>query len=128
MYYSKQIQSGNISYQEFVTYEDMLLYDGESSFSKTRMAKAGNIKIYLSNFLRIKKFEVSPVSLNSYISKLRLFCLYAEQQKIIDKPVTYYTNEIIADFLRHIAEQKKNFRVLQFLNTNKYFIFSFHIF
>ena len=109
--YSKAIQSGNISYQKFVEYEDLLLYDGQSSFSKTRTAKVGSIKVYLSDFIQIKKLEVPPVSLNSYISKLRLFCLWAEKQNILDKPVTYYTNEIIADFLRHIVEQKELSRV-----------------
>ena len=49
--------------------------------------------------------------MNSYVSKLRLFCLWAEKQNIIDKPVTYYTNDIIADFLRHIVEQKELSRV-----------------
>ena len=111
VHYSKQIQSGNISYQEFVEYEDMLLYDGQGSFSKTRMAKVGSIKVYLSDFLKIKKLEVSSVSLRSYTSKLRLFCLYAEKQKIIDKPVTYYTNEIIVNFLRYIVEQKELSRI-----------------
>ena len=77
--YSTAIQSGSISYQEFIEYEDLLLYDGQSSFSKTRMAKVGSIKVYLSDFLQIKKLEASTKSMNSYISKLRLFCFWAEK-------------------------------------------------
>ena len=104
--YSHLIRSGNISYQEFTEYEDLLLYDGQSSFSSKRLAKPGSIRIYLSDFLQLKKLEVSKKSLETYRSKLRLFCLYAERKNIIDKPATYYTNEVITDFLRDLVNKK----------------------
>ncbi|MDR2913543.1 MAG: site-specific integrase [Tannerella sp.] len=104
--YSEQIKAGDISYQEFVEYNDMLLYDGEGSFTRKRKAKAGNIKIYLSDFLQIKKLEVNKKSFETYRSKLRLFCMYAEKSDLINKPATYYTNEIITDFLRDLVNRK----------------------
>ncbi|MDR1098040.1 MAG: site-specific integrase [Tannerella sp.] len=105
--FSEQIKEGSISYQEFVEYEDLLLYDGEGSFTRKRKAKAGNIKIYLSDFLQLKKLEVNKKSFETYQSKLRLFCLYAEKNSLINKPVTQYTNEIITDFLRDLVSRKK---------------------
>jgi site-specific recombinase XerD len=94
---------GKISYQEFVEYEYLLLYDGQGSFSKERLAKPGSVRIYLSEFLQIKKLEINKKSFETYTSKLRMFCLYAERKNIIDKPVTYYMNEIVTEFLKDLA-------------------------
>ena len=104
--YSKQIKNGTISFQEFIEYEDMLLYDGQGSFSRKRLTKAGGIKKYLSDFLKKKKLEVVDKSYRSYQSKLRIFCSFAESKKMIDKPVTVFTNEVIADFLSELVINK----------------------
>jgi integrase len=109
--YTSEIRSGKITHQEFVEYEDMLLYDGQGSFSRQRSAKPGSIRIYLSEFLKAKQSEVSTKSMQTYISKMRLFCIYAEQRKSINKPVTEYTPEFIADFLRDMVAQKTLSRV-----------------
>ncbi|MDR1097366.1 MAG: site-specific integrase, partial [Tannerella sp.] len=102
-YYTRQIQAGSVSYQKFSEYEDLLLYDGQAAFSKKRTAPAGHIKMYLSEFLRIKSLEINVNSIRSYTSQLRLFYLYAEEKSITNKPATYYTQEIIIDFLRSLA-------------------------
>ncbi|MDR1222609.1 MAG: tyrosine-type recombinase/integrase [Tannerella sp.] len=59
--------------------------------------------MYLSEFLRIKSLEINVNSIRSYTSQLRLFYLYAEEKSITNKPATYYTQEIITDFLRNLA-------------------------
>ncbi|MDR1221877.1 MAG: hypothetical protein LBL07_03235, partial [Tannerella sp.] len=102
-YYTRQILAGSISYQKFAEFVDLLLYDGQAAFSKKRTAPAGHIKVYLSEFLRIKSLEINANSIRSYTSKLRLFYLYAEEKNITNKPVTYYTQEIITDFLRNLT-------------------------
>lgn len=104
---SKSILNGSISFQELIEYNDMLLYDGQSRFTRKRMAKPGSIRIFLSDFLRIKEFEVSKKTIETYRSKLRLFCEYAEKIKIANKPATYYTNDIITDFLRDQVTEKR---------------------
>ncbi|MDR1381352.1 MAG: site-specific recombinase, partial [Tannerella sp.] len=103
---SDGIRSGSISFQELVEYEDLLLYDGEGGLSRKRQTKAGSIRIYLSDFLRMKELEINRKSFETYRSKLRLFCLYAERCKLIDKPATYYSNEIMIDFFRELAQRK----------------------
>jgi integrase len=110
-HYTDLILSGSISHKQLLEYEDLLLYDGQGSFTKKRMAPAGHIRIYISEFMRLKKMEVKKSSYETYRSKFRFFYLYIEEKKIADKPVTYYTNDVIIDFLRYMVENKGLSRV-----------------
>ena len=56
--------------------------------------------------MKLKKMEVSVSTFMTYRSKFRFFYLYIEEKMISNKPATYYTNEIIIDFLRHLIEKK----------------------
>ena len=114
--YAEQIQSGDIAFRKFVEYEDMLLYDGQGSFTRKRMSPPGNLRIYLSEFLQQKKSEINETSLHTYTSELRLFGLYAEEKKVLNKPATYFTSDFIADFLRDLASKKN----LSRLTVSKY--------
>jgi integrase len=105
--YSNQIRHGQISCQEFVEYDDLLLYDGQGSFTKKRRAAAESLKVYLSEFLQQKKAEINAGSLRTYTSELRLFYLYLEEKGIADKPATYYTLEMLSDFLRELVQKKQ---------------------
>ena len=104
--YSRKIREGKISIQEFVEYEDLLLYDGQSCFTRKRLAKPGAMKVYLSDYLKKKKIEVNEKTYKSYQSKLRIFCLFAESKKMINNPVTSFTNEFFADFLGELVIKK----------------------
>lgn len=105
--YSNQIRHGKISCQEFVEYDDLMLYDGQGSFTKKRLAPAGSLKIHLSEFLQQKKTEVGGGSIRTYTSELRLFYLYLEEKGIAEKPATYYTAEMLSDFLRELVQKKQ---------------------
>ncbi len=110
-HYTKHIEAGIISHQKVLEYEDLLLYDGQGSFSKKRNAPAGHIKLYLSEFLKKKHLEVNVNSIRSYTSQLRVFYEYVEIKKLTNKPATCYTREIITDFLSSLVENKKLSRI-----------------
>ncbi len=104
--YSQKILSGSITYQEFNQYEDFLLYDGQRCFTKKSVAPVRSIRLYISDFLQIKKLEVNEDSLRTYISQLRIFCQYAELKRVIDKPATYYTHDFITEYLHYLVKEK----------------------
>jgi integrase len=105
-YYNRQITSGSISHQQVLEYEYLLLYDGQGSFTRKRTVPAGHIKIYLSEFLKVKQMEVNKTSIRTYTSQLRSFYHYAEEKDMTNKPATFYTQEIITDFLRNLVDKK----------------------
>ncbi|MDR1676215.1 MAG: site-specific integrase, partial [Tannerella sp.] len=123
---SNQIRNGRISYQEFVEYDDLLLYDGQGSFTKKRLATAGSMKIHLSEFLQKKKTEVGEGSLRTYTSELRLFYLYLEEKGIDEKTAAYFTADIMSDFLRELVQKKQlsSVTIRKYKQTlNSFFVF-----
>jgi hypothetical protein len=94
---SNQIRNGQISHREFVEYDDLLLYDGQGSFTKKRLAPEGSLKIHLSEFLQKKKMEIIENSHHTYTSKLRLFYLYLKEAGIDGKPAGCCTTEILSN-------------------------------
>ncbi|MDR2139935.1 MAG: site-specific integrase, partial [Tannerella sp.] len=94
----------------------MLLYDGQGSFTKKRLAPEGSLKIYLSEFLQKKKMEIIENSHHTYTSKLRLFYLYLKEEGIDGKPVACCTTEILSNFLHKLVQKKQ----LSSVTINKY--------
>lgn len=110
-----KIKSGEIALQQFVEYEDLLNYSG-NYFNKKKKAHAGSLVVLISDFLSYKKLEVEVKTFETYVSKMRVFSSYLEKEGMLDKPATYYKNQIITDFLKSIAFEKK----LSTLSVEKY--------
>jgi len=104
--YSDKIKSGDISFTEFVEYEDMLAYNGSASFLRHKKTKAGSLTLYLSDFLEYKKSEIDSKSYQTYVSKMRIFGAFLEQKGFKDKPVSAYSNGLIVEFLKLIASER----------------------
>jgi len=114
--YTKKIKSGEIGFNEVVEYDDLLSYNGVSSYSRRKKAIPGSITIYLSDFIEYKLSEVSERTIQTYRSKMRMFNSYLESKKLHDKPVSLITNDVIIDFLKAVTKE----RGLSRLSIEKY--------
>lgn len=82
-----------------VNYNDELLYHNIAKrWGNERKGSIG-LRTYLSDFLAIKKVEVIPHSFQTYKSKLRIFCEWAEQSELDKKSVCFFGQESICEFL-----------------------------
>ena len=88
------------------TYEDNLMLSTVAGRWGNVREGVVNIRTHLSEFLGMKKSEVSPKSYQTYQSKIRIFCEWAEQNGLDKIHVGHITNEHIQDFMRNIAEGK----------------------
>lgn len=104
--YTNKIKSGEIRFEETAEYEDLLIHGSGASFMKSKKATKGSVVIYISDFIRYKKPEITQKTLETYRSKLRLFVDFLESKKLIDKPISQITNQIIIEFLKVMAEKK----------------------
>lgn len=88
------------------TYEDNIMMDHVAKRWGNEREGLVTIRKHLSEFLGLKKAEVSKSSYQTYQSKLRIFCEWAEHNGLDKIHVGYITSEHIHDFLRSMAEAK----------------------
>lgn len=88
------------------TYEDNITM--ETITKRWGAMKEGvvNIRVHLSEFLGVKKASVSKRSYQTYQSKLRIFCEWAEHNGLDQIHVGYITQEHIQEFLKTLVEEK----------------------
>ena len=89
------------------TYEDNIVMGHIAKRWGNEREGVVTIRVHLSEFLAMKKIEVTQKSYQTYQSKLRIFCEWAEHSGIDKIHVGFITTEHIQDFLRMIAESKQ---------------------
>lgn len=89
------------------TYDDLLLMNSVAKRWGTEREGVVTIRVYLSDFLSLKKRCVSAKSMQTYVSKLRIFCEWAEHREIDRLHVSCITPAHITDFLQEIAAGKE---------------------
>lgn len=89
------------------TYEDNIVMSHIAKRWGNEREGVVTIRVHLSEFLAMKKIEVTQKSYQTYQSKLRIFCEWAENSGIDKIHVGFITTEHIQDFLRMIAESKQ---------------------
>lgn len=89
------------------TYDDLLLMNSVAKRWGTEREGTVTIRVYLSNFLELKSACVSAKSMQTYVSKLRIFCEWAEHRGIDQLHVSCFTPAHITDFLQEIATSKE---------------------
>ena len=114
--YAALIEQGKIRHAAVAEYDDLLLYHSQSFYSHSRTAAVGSIRVYLNEFIAYKRTEINAKTFQTYVSKLRLFCLYLERERLIDNAITSFDNDMIISFLKDIALSKK----LSRLTISKY--------
>ena len=102
-----KIAGGWTPFQDMATtYEDNIMMDHVAKRRGNEREGLVTIRKHLSEFLGLKKAEVSKSSYQTYQSKLRIFCEWAEHNGLDKIHVGYITSEHIHDFLRSMAEAK----------------------
>lgn len=102
-----KIAGGRTPFQDMATtYEDNIMMDHVAKRWGNEREGLVTIRKHLSEFLGLKKAEVSKSSYQTYQSKLRIFCEWAEHNGLDKIHVGYITSEHIHDFLRSMAEAK----------------------
>ncbi len=97
-------------------YHDNLLLDTVAKRWGAEREGVVNTRMYLSEFLGVKKGSVSPRSYQTYQSKLRIFCEWVEMRGLQDVYVGSITTEHVLEFLQELAEEKQ----LSCLSVEKY--------
>lgn len=87
------------------TYVDNILMDNVARRWGNEREGVINIRKHLSDFLELKKACVSKKSFQTYQSKMRIFCEWAEHHGVDELHVSRITTGHIQDFLRSIANE-----------------------
>ena len=87
------------------TYVDNILMDNVARRWGNEREDVINIRKHLSDFLELKKASVSKKSFQTYQSKMRIFCEWAEHHGVDELHVSRITTGHIQDFLRSIANE-----------------------
>lgn len=93
-----------------VTYQDELIYQTTAARWGNERESVVNARTYLSDFLVMKKAEVSHSTYQTYKSKLRIFCEWMEAQGYADKNVRTILQSHIHEFFYYIVSQNHTSR------------------
>ncbi len=86
-----------------VVYEDELMYHNAARIWGRQKSSVVTIRTHLSEFLKLKEVEVIHHTYQTYMSKLRIFCMYMEKMKLDQIHVSLISNEHICDFVRYLV-------------------------
>jgi integrase len=88
-------------------YTDELKYHGEAGIAGRNTVTRSYILPLLSGYLTWKKPGIKASSFLDYQSALRQFSLYLKEKKLLEKELSYFTKEVLIEFLRFKAEDQK---------------------
>jgi integrase len=106
---SQKIASGWSPFGEDVKryiYEDELTYSAVAVNYGKLKDSVGTVRVYLSEFLSIKKTEVNSKSFQTYQSKMRSFCAFLELKKLDLLDIRRIDNQAVIDFLTYQTDKK----------------------
>ncbi len=96
--------------EKIVTYQDELIYQTTAARWGNERESIVNIRMYLSDFLIMKKNEVTPSTYQTYRSKLRIFCEWMDANGLGNKNVRCIFQDHIHRFFYHIVENNHTSR------------------
>lgn len=106
--YTQKLNNGWRPWQNKNQYEDLCDYVAISNRIGTVRHDSRKIRKYVSDFIRIKRLEISKKSLESYVSKLRLFCMWLEHSKTYSRlDISEITPDVIHDFFFYLIDERK---------------------
>lgn len=103
--YTEKIKLGEFSQGDLIEYDDFLLYDSQNRYGGKRRGRAYSTRVLASEFISFKSPEISQKTLQTYTSKLRLFCDYLKTFSLDEKHVTNIDNNRIVSFLKNAVEE-----------------------
>jgi len=93
--------------EQTVIYEDELMYHNAVRLYGKKKSSVITVRTYLSEFLQLKEPEVIHHTFQTYTSKLRVFCMYLERNKLDQLHVSAITQDQICDFIRWLVVEIK---------------------
>ncbi|SUE34568.1 tyrosine-type recombinase/integrase [Rikenella microfusus] len=82
----------------------------------TQRRDGSHIRRHVSKFIEEKRLSVSKKSMESYVSKLRIFVLWLEKNDLIDRRVYEIDDAVINRFITYLIQERK----LDRLSIEKY--------
>ena len=102
----EKLATGWVPFQEEkVTFQDELIMQVHADRWGRERESLPTIRIYLSEFLEVKKATVIQHSYQTYRSKLRIFAEWAEHQELDTIHISCITRDHICDFMFFLIEQ-----------------------
>lgn len=106
-HYTRKLKSGWRPWDsEKYIYADETEYRNVSKSFGIKKKDFSHIRKYLSDFLLLKKKEVSPKSYESYQSKTRLFCQWMEWKGYDRIRIFEITDSIVRDFFTYLIDTR----------------------
>lgn len=106
--YTQKLNSGWRPWCDTQTYEDLCDYSVINNRIGKLRQDSRQIRKFVSDFIRIKRLEISKKSLESYVSKLRLFCIWIEHShKYRNLKLEEITPDVIHDFFFYLIDDRK---------------------
>lgn len=92
--------------KEVLIYSDNLANFSESRIKNRRRYRVKNVRYFLSSYLDWKKSQIKKKTFESYTSKLRVFCLWLEENDFDKKDVSELTRGTIIKFCKFLEQEK----------------------
>lgn len=99
-----------------VIYSDQTEYHSSAGILGTHRQDGSHIRRHISKFIEEKRLSVSKKSMESYVSKLRIFVLWLEKNDLIDRRVYEISDDIINQFITYLIQDRQ----LDRLSIEKY--------
>lgn len=99
--------------EEKITYQDELIYQTTAERWGNEREGVVNIRTYLSEFITLKKAEVTHSTYQTYKSKLRIFCEWMEVKGYADKAVRTISQNHIHEFFYYIGQNHTSRRTVK---------------
>jgi integrase len=107
--YTRKLQSGWTPWADAIknVYQDHLEYKVISDLYGFSRTKNRTLRDVSNQYLKYKQPGISHSTFQTYTSKLRVFALWAEKNKLKNNDITSYSHAIVLRFFKYLIETKK---------------------
>jgi integrase len=92
-------------------YNDHIDYKSVADMYGTRRAENKSIRLWISRYLDVLKPGVSHTTFLTYRSKMRIFVLWLEREKLVENDITTFDNKLISLFFHYLIDDRKLSRI-----------------
>jgi integrase len=92
--------------ERYIYHDEIEYWNVTEKFGSARNDNS-HIRKYLSDYLVMRKKELSPKSYESYLSKTRLFCQWLEKKGHSNIKIMDISNEIVKAFFTYLIDDRK---------------------
>ena len=105
---TKKLKAGWTPFEkENVIYENELRYRHVSQIYRTARAGNNTVMFLSSEYMKTLNFKKAEATIQTYRSKLRIFCAWLDFHGYAANDVTAISNDIILDFFNYLINERK---------------------